>query len=69
MNDVPGGFVWPGVPNPPWEAVDGNPSTHARAIPSIDPSDSTYAWWELEFQCTETISAVRLTSSDAGNHG
>ena len=64
--DEPGGFVSPDATNPPWAAVDGDPNTYAYVV---NGPFSTFAWWELEFQCTETITAVHLTSSDAGDPG
>ena len=65
VNDEPGGFVLPDADNPPWAAVDGNPATHVH----VNGPASTFPWWELEFQCTETVTAVHLTSSNAGDPG
>ena len=67
LEGVPGGFVAPGAPNPPWEALDGDITTHVRATDAYGGQP----WWMMTWPCLETISAVDLTSSldgDAGKH-
>ena len=65
LEGVPGGFVAPGAPNPPWEALDGDITTHARATDAYGGQP----WWMMTWPCLETISAVDLTSSLDGDDG